>query len=291
MRTIVFPTDFSDAADQALPVAAQLARQYEATLYIVHVLALLPLSYAPVMFPSNEPYRLALAEIEKRFSELRTRPVVQHLDVQTPILSGSSPVVLFEDDRFANADLLVIASTGASGLKETLLGSNAEHLIRRTTMPVLVLKNPPGHLSVKSVVFASDFTDPYDTSIELVQTLLDGFGQPHIHLVYVHTANQFVPSHVIKPRMDAFAARYMPGGCSLHQWTDVDVETGLRNFAKEKQADLIILGTHEHRGLRHFLQGSIAEDVANSAAIPVLVLPLHQERASHRLARLNIPIS
>ena len=197
--------------------------------------------------------------------------------MHTHVLTGTEPVDLLDDDRFANADLLVMASAGASGLKEALLGSNAENIIQQANIPVLVLKNAPNHLDLKTVVFASDFHDHYDNSIDFLKTLLISFGQPAVHLLFVNTISRFVPTHEIRPRMEAFAARNGLDRYTINQQDEYDVETGVLGFAKARKADLIVLGTHGRDGLSHLLQGSIAEDVANHALIPVLTLPILAE--------------
>ena len=169
------------------------------------------------------------------------------------------------------------------------MGSNAEHLIQRAKLPVLVLKDPSGHLDLKTVVFASDFHDHYDESIDFLKSLLGGFEQPVLHLLFVNTLSRFVPTHEIRPRMEAFAARYALSGYTLNQEDELDVETGLLAFAQANKADLIVLGTHGRRGLRHLLQGSIAEDVANHSPIPVLTLPLQAEHIPMVLLEGVIP--
>ena len=77
--------------------------------------------------------------------------------------------------------------------------------------------------------------------------------------------------------MEAFIARYALKRVTINQQNEFDVVTGVLAFAQTKKADLIVLGTHGRRGLRHLFQGSIAEDVANDAPIPVLTLPLQAE--------------
>ncbi|QIP15143.1 universal stress protein [Spirosoma aureum] len=274
MKKIIFPTDFSREAVQALPIASQLARQLAATLHLIHVLPPTPAGFSPFLLDADTQYLQTMGEVEQLFDAVLQLPCLQNLMVQTHVVFGSDPTDLLEDARFADADLLIVASTGASGWKEVLTGSNAEHLIRRARMPILVLKNPSPYLSVKTIVFASDFEGHYDTSVDLVQTLLDGFDYPTVHLLFVNTLSHFIPSSKIKPRMETFAARYCLGGSILNQLDEFDVEAALLAFAREKKADLIVLGTHGWRGLRHLLQGSLAEDVANHAPIPVLILPL-----------------
>lgn len=277
MKKIIVPIDFSDEATKAVSVAAQLTRLFDADLHLIHVVSPVLPGYTPRLHDVDAQFRETLGWIDRAFDDLRTLPSLRGVRVHTHVLTGTDPVDLLGDDRFADADLLVMTSMGASGLKEALSGSNAEHLIQRAQVPVLVLKNPPGQLNLRTVVFASDFNDHYDESIDFLKTLFDGFTQPAIYLLFVNTLSRFVPTHEIKPRMEAFADRYKLGKYTLNQQDEFDVETGVLGFAQAKNADLIVLGTHGRRGLRHLLQGSIAEDVANHALIPVLTLPLQSE--------------
>ena len=277
MQKILFPTNFSDETTKALPVAAQLTRLFDADLHLIHVVSPVLPGYTPRIHDTDSQYRQSLNLIENTFDDLKTQPCLRGLRVHTHVLTGTEPADLLDDDRFADADLLVMASAGVSGLKETLFGSNAEDIIQQANIPVLVLKNAPNHLDLKTVVFASDFHDHYDNSIDFLKTLLISFGQPALHLLFVNTISRFVPTHEIRPRMEAFAARYGLDRYTINQQDEFDVETGVLGFAEAKKADLIVLGTHGREGFSHLLRGSVAEGVANHAQIPVLTLPLRPE--------------
>ena len=289
MKKIIFPTDFSSESAKAVPVAAQVARLFDADLHLIHVLSPVMPGFTIPLHSAGEQHRQAVTLIDQAFDELQAMPCLNGVRVQTHLLTGTDPGDMLDDDRFADADLLVMASAGATGLESALMGSNAEHLIQRAKIPVLVLKNPPGHLDLKTVVFASDFHDHYDGSIDFLKSLFDGFEHPILHLLFVNTLSRFVPTHEIRPRMEAFALRYALSGCTFNQQDELDVETGLLAFAQDKKADLIVLGTHGRRGLRHLLQGSIAEDVANHSPIPVLTLPLQTEHIPMVLLEGVIP--
>lgn len=267
MKKLVFPTDFSEASILALPVAAQIARALDLELHLVHVLS-------PRFQNTDAQYGATLSRLEHSFDELQLQPYLSGIRVHAHVVTGTAPVDLLYDNRFAKADLMVMSSRGATGLKETLLGSNAEHLIRSASMPVLVMKNPPNSLDLKTVVFASDFTDEYGSTVDFLKTLLGAFDNAVIHLLFVNTLSRFEQTAEVRARMVAFAQKHELDGCTFNLQDDFDIETGLLSFATEKQADLIVLGTHGRRGLRHLFTGSIAEDVANHASVPVLTLPL-----------------
>ncbi|WP_080236838.1 universal stress protein [Spirosoma rigui] len=280
MKKIIVPTDFSDEATKAVSVAAQLCRLFNADLHVIHVLPTVLPGYSVRLQDAGTHYRDALGLVEEAYDDLLLLPFLSGLRVHTHVLNEAEPVAILDDRRFASADLLVMSSTGTSGIRGSLLGSNAEHLIRHAKMPVLVLKNPPGYLDLKTVVFASDFNDHYASSMDFLKTLLDGFDYPLVHLLFVNTLSHFVPSHQVRERMQTFVTNYGLGMCTLNQQDDYDVETGLLTFATDIQADLIVLGTHGRRGIRHLLQGSVAETVANHASMAVLTLPLHTEPVS-----------
>ncbi|SFC24008.1 universal stress protein [Spirosoma endophyticum] len=60
--------------------------------------------------------------------------------------------------------------------------------------------------------------------------------------------------------------------CTIRQAKNVP--DGIIDFADEVDADLIVLFTHGYKGIRHFLSGSVAEDVLNHTTRPVLVMPV-----------------
>jgi nucleotide-binding universal stress UspA family protein len=56
--------------------------------------------------------------------------------------------------------------------------------------------------------------------------------------------------------------------------SDHNVEEGVINFALKVGADIIAIPTHGKKGLSHFLEGSIGEDVANHAKFPVITFKI-----------------
>ena len=66
----------------------------------------------------------------------------------------------------------------------------------------------------------------------------------------------------------------------FHIYNDDSVEQGVLNFAKKIKADLIGIATHGRKGLSHFFNGSISEDLVNHAHSPVITFKL--EKPEHR---------
>jgi nucleotide-binding universal stress UspA family protein len=56
--------------------------------------------------------------------------------------------------------------------------------------------------------------------------------------------------------------------------SDYTVEKGVLNFANKIGADLIAVSTHGRTGIAHSLEGSISEDIANHAVLPVMTFKM-----------------
>ncbi|MEO1013367.1 MAG: universal stress protein, partial [Bacteroidota bacterium] len=131
---------------------------------------------------------------------------------------------------------------------------------------------------VKRVVFASDFTvesvPVYQKALKLFRT-----WDTKVHLVYINLPHvKFKSTREIKQETDAFLriAHHgeIPEDIKVDHINDYTVEEGLYYYAEDRDANLIALPTHGRQGLAHFFQGSIGEDLANRAGLPVMTFKM-----------------
>jgi nucleotide-binding universal stress UspA family protein/quercetin dioxygenase-like cupin family protein len=139
IRTILHPTDFSEYSCHAFQTACTLARNTDATLYVLHV-----------MMPSASPLLKALPPDPSRSVEsqesLARLPWPQAPDPRLRVerrLAEGDPAeeILRFTDRLP-CDLIVIGSHGRTGMRRLLTGSVAEEVMRKAACPVLVVKAP-----------------------------------------------------------------------------------------------------------------------------------------------------
>lgn len=146
LRTILLPTDFSECAAHALPVAADMARQAGARLLCLHVVE--PVVPAVGWTPVAEP--LPLADISDRLEDSAARELPRWsrraecsgLDVEELVAHGEAASEIVRVARERGADLIVISSHGRTGLGRIIFGSTAESVVRYAHCPVLVVKPP-----------------------------------------------------------------------------------------------------------------------------------------------------
>jgi nucleotide-binding universal stress UspA family protein len=142
LRRILVPLDFSGKSRQALDFAVPLAQRYGAKIFLIHVVE--PL-YSFASFPGEmgvAPVNLRpVAEAWKaKLSALAQQLVPREVLGKTMVCSGRAYHKIVEAANAVEADLIVIATHGHTGLRHVFLGSTAEHVVRHARCPVLAVR-------------------------------------------------------------------------------------------------------------------------------------------------------
>ena len=128
--------------------------------------------------------------------------------------------------------------------------------------------------SSEAVRFAADMSRRYEASLELVHVFhVTTYALPE---GYVVPSNEQL-EHVMKELESQLAAAKQAAaeaGARSAQTTLIQggVTTEILRFAKERECDLIVMGTHGRTGMKHLLMGSVAEQIVRVASCPVLTL-------------------
>jgi nucleotide-binding universal stress UspA family protein len=282
MKTILVPTDFSKAAQNATVVAASIAKKSKATLVLLHVIEEIEEGSFNVEGESAasgswEDKIFTVKMIQKAKQQLSKAVaslvedgvnVRQLLRVGTPY-HGIQAIITEH-----KADLVVMGINGTSRLEEILLGTNTEKVVRRSSCPVLSINKKPINLDFKSIAYAVSLKTDELALPPIVREIQQLYGST-IHLVRVNTPGLFINDKVAKTKLEEFAQMLKLKNFTVNIYNDFNEETGIINFADTVDADIISMWTHGRTGLSHVLSGSIAETVTNHAKRCVLtsVLP------------------
>ncbi|MDO8747485.1 MAG: universal stress protein, partial [Thermodesulfovibrionales bacterium] len=139
VKKILFPADFSEGSDNALPYAADMAKHYGAKLYLLHVIqdiVEVTGSYVPHV-SLDELYR----DIEKNAAKEMDRYGVEEFrgikDIERIVVKGRPYEEILKFARDNKADLIVIGTHGRKGLDRVIFGSTVEKVVRDAPCPVL----------------------------------------------------------------------------------------------------------------------------------------------------------
>jgi nucleotide-binding universal stress UspA family protein len=142
---ILVPTDFSKYSDKALRQAFDIAQEYKAKVYVLHVVREkmsheiddYGLTAHSVKQMEAEMIRGARKKLEKEIDKF---PQAKELEVTSEVVIGNPSEEILRIQKEKGADLIVISSLGRTGLAQYFVGSIARNVLKGSSCPVLLTK-------------------------------------------------------------------------------------------------------------------------------------------------------
>ena len=278
LKRILLATDFSLEALKALQSAVSLARRYDATLVLTHVLATEG-SMGADAWPALIDIMRKNAESE--MAKLEGRDELKSVSHEMVMHAGGTWEVISRVLSDKDIDLIVMGTQGRGGMKKLLLGSTAETVIRHATCPVLTV-GPHVRVIPKDrcaqVLYASDFSSGSRRALIYALALAeeDGAQLSLLHVIESKPASQ---SELLEwKRQDSQQLLSMvPPDVNLNYEPALEVEIGIPEveivrLADERNADLIIMGSHAGGTASTHLPWTTLHHVLQHAHCPVLTV-------------------
>jgi len=153
LKRILFPTDFSDFSAYAASFAVSFAVDYKAKLYVLHVIEF-PLGMPGIYSLSGSSEQIAEKAKEFARAQLKSaspEDVLEKLEFEVHCREGKPFWEIIEFAKENKMDMIVMGTRGRSGLESVLLGSTAEKVLRKSTVPVFVVRRPGHRLIIPPV--------------------------------------------------------------------------------------------------------------------------------------------
>jgi nucleotide-binding universal stress UspA family protein len=286
LKNILLLTDFSEPSELAVPFATAIAREYESKLYAMHVLTSVPLAYA-----TPESAAAAIEGLEEG-----AQAGMQRLDAQlvrvpheTMLVRGESVWPPVEQALSEwEIELVILGTHGRTGAIKLLLGSVAEEIFRRASVPVLTI-GPSVRKGVHSggqfrrVLFATDFTTEAHAAAPYAISMAQE-NQARLLLLHVMRdpdlkVSKRTPEDSVANVMHQLY-EMVPPEAELWCRPEATVRFGnpaerILEAAEELEADLIVLGVRDaagHLGAATHLERTTAHKVVAHAGCPVLTV-------------------
>jgi universal stress protein A len=141
VQRILCPTDFSEPSNEALELAIEMARRFDAELVLFHAHEMpayvFPDSVMPAA-PTVLQQLEAAADAELRRASARVREA--GVPVRIASAMGAQDLEICRYAEEMHADLIIMGTHGRTGIRHALLGSIAEKVVRRAPCPVLTVR-------------------------------------------------------------------------------------------------------------------------------------------------------
>lgn len=276
IKTILFPTDFSDYSNKAFPYAATLAKAFGARIILLHVAEL---------------------EEEDPANPRHTFPAIDQYDgaieSERVIIRGHAPYKdILDVSRAKDCDLIVMATHGRSALSQFFLGGSvAEEVARFSQIPVFIVKvepdEPPETYTgrLDKALFTTDFSDSAARALPLAITFAQKFNiELHVLHVIDDESTDYYSSIGIsrddadfRERVEALlresvTASGVAGAVSAYHVAEGRAETEIVRFADAEGIDLIAMSTRGHNALEDDILGTTTDRVIRHAPCPVMTV-------------------
>jgi nucleotide-binding universal stress UspA family protein len=270
MKKILVPCDFSKQSVSAFRIAVDIAALSKGEVHMLNVIEL-PVLHDTVLMPVlsfEEAFMKELKEkADNQFENLQKKYAGNVNKVKATVLYGNPSTMILNYIEENGIDLVVMGTKGASGVREVLIGSNAEKIVRKSPVPVITVKKYVEASSIKNIVFPSTLLHDNEDLIMKVKAVQNFFNAT-LHVVFINTPTNFTRDLVTHNRMNEFIKRHTFKNYTTNIYNDPYEESGVINFAHSIDADMIAMGTHGRKGLAHILSGSLTEDVVNHVECP-----------------------
>ena len=301
IKTILVPLDFSRASMQVVSYAVSFAKKFGATLHLLYVSPPDEASAIPGAGHLLRECGEAVALAHERLAGVQQKHARAFWPENCHVRNGHPYREIGALAREIEADLIVLATRGHTGLKRVLLGSTAERVVRFAPCPVLVVRErkrkggvPLGlvttnrELAIRKILVPVDFSECAITGAMYAALLAKTFDAK---LQLFHAVRPPVP--VVLDRVTANmsgqdkislanAREEMQALTKLDFMRDVRYETEIRTghavdeicaAASRPDVDLLVTSTHGRTGFNRALLGSVAEQVVRYAESPVMIVP------------------
>lgn len=274
MKKILFPTDFSDVSNNAFIYALKLADNIKAEIITLHVYDL------PMIDNEGFPnYLLELYDVVEvgQFEnykgqipvlrDIAERHHLEHIKLSHQLMMGDLVGTIKEICKKENVDYVVMGTKGASGLKETFLGSTAGNVIADTDAFVLAIPEHCEYHSIKNIAFTSRFKDKDRKALHKIIKIAKGFNA-QVHCLYVKTSH----SDVKQVTMRDWEFVFSDYDVQFHVIENEHVKDTILNFTDNEKIDLLAMLHYKKSFLEELFHHSLTKKIAHHIQIPILAL-------------------
>jgi len=296
-RSIICATDFSNFSNRTIPYGVAIAREFEAKLYVCHVIDLSAVTiYGEFQL---DPVGQQLRIKQEAQSHLTKIPGLDQVQWEPLITVGqpAAEIARLVDEK--GVDLVITSTRGHSGLKRFILGSVTQRLIRTLNCPLLAVQSPEegflekdvSGIRLKKILIGCDFSEDSILAMSYGLSLAQEF-EAELHLIHVveppayqellkpaDSLQDSVFTDALKEKLNGLVPQDARNWCSLK----AAILRGqpyeeLVAYALTQEMDMIVLGVRGYGLVRSLLMGSTTDRVVRRSPCPVLTVSTHVQR-------------
>jgi len=278
MKKILFPTDFSETANNAFLYALNLAKSIDAQVYVLHVYELPMITgslsagliqnvYETVELGSFDNFKDNIPQLR----QIAVENDLNEIPIKFILEEGNFLYILREIIGEESVDFVVMGTDGNSGIEKMLFGSNTINAITSMKVPILSIPHGMSFKGFKNIGFTTVF-DQKDK--DALKYLIEIANRHHakIHCMHVSKDGKF-NQQAMKDWQDQFAGDPIV----FEIYHDADPVNAVLDFIKEKQIDLLTVVSRNKGFFDKIFSPGFTKKIANKNITPLFVF--HEQKS------------
>lgn len=277
MKKILFPTDFSEVANNAFIHALEFAKIVNGELVLLHTfeLPLVENAFTPdnyyTLFDSLQlaQYDMFKGQLPK-LRELAQKQHLENIKLNHKIMEGDLIYSIKRAIEEENIDFVIMGTSGAAGWESFFIGSNTGAVVTAVDVPVLSVPVESEFTKIKTIGFTTRFRDKDKAALRQVLKIAKK-AHAEVKCLYVKTGKSDVSEETINQWKNEFeneAIDFIIAGSDLVKETILD-------FVSHKNIDVLAMVTHKRNFFSELFTPSLTQKMSNISIVPILAL--HEE--------------
>lgn len=282
MKKILFPTDFSDTANNAFLYTLHLAKLYNAEVFITHIYdkkvistlyggqpELVATIYVDVELDEFEYFK----EESKKLRMIAEENNLSDVKLNFIFKSGSLVSTLGEIIEKEKINLVVMGTSGATNFEKKLWGSNTMNALRSLDIPILSIPKKAIFKGVKNIGFASALKD---SDKPILANLLNFYDDNNliIKVLYVikNDKNIEVEEQLIDKKIASWESEFRNEKLIFIKKISDSVTKGIYQLIFDENIDILVIAKRDLSFIDSLFTHSLSEDLAKKMDFPLLVV-------------------
>jgi nucleotide-binding universal stress UspA family protein len=274
MKKILFPTDFSEAADNAFVHALEFAKIVNAELILLHTFEL-PV-YDNQFFPENYNIlfdSLQLSEFDMfkeeipKLHAIAEKRNLQHIKMSHRLMDGNLLYNIKKAIEEENIDFIVMGTSGATGWEAFFLGTNTGNVLTAVNVPVLSVPLDSIFKKIETIGFTTRYRDKDKKALKDVLKIAKKTNAS-VKCLYVRTNKSDVSPTTIKQWEEEFAGEPIQFSIIPSD----DLQDTILDFVLFKDIDVLAMITYKRNFFVELFKPSLTQKFSNRLGIPVLAM-------------------
>jgi nucleotide-binding universal stress UspA family protein len=277
INKILFPTDFSETANNAFRYCLRLADEYEASILILHVVyPEYQVMDVPVMAMQATQDKVEGARtllqgfVDSGLVQMEVGDPLKNVPaIKSDVEVGEPVSVITKIARLEEVDMIVMGTRGEHNALEKFFGSITTGVIERTHCPVWIIPEEANYNRIDIAAYATDLKDADPYHIWKTSQLLDPF-HPILHCI--HVSNNGQTGQLDMNDIETFFATNAPTlQINFHQLAGKSIADSLEEFSDTHDVDVIVMYAPQHTFLERIFYPSQTKRMALNTRIPLLL--------------------